>query len=323
MELHKYGKIWAESEGEGKGCTFFVQLPLHSHHYEVPVESTRMEHPPTRIDTQPIISPQPIPLATIVEDTWKPVVLVVDDSAMNRKVHKSKVLSPPLPPLASLSFRMSLYFALTHQYSLCTHNLSPSICQMLVRMLISKGFACHEAEDGMEALSEISRWCRHTSKSGNDGPSRNPSRQPSPFLSAPPRFSLIQMNSPPVHQENSQMQYHFAIDAVLIDSNMPRMNGPEAIVEMRKLGYRGPIIGVSGGDEKTLKEFLDAGASNVMQKPVHSDNLMNMLLSGLQLVVQEATISRHHESSFLDASENVWNEHIQRLQQFIEVINAI
>ena len=33
MELHKNGKIWAESEGEGFGCTFFVQLPLHSIHY--------------------------------------------------------------------------------------------------------------------------------------------------------------------------------------------------------------------------------------------------------------------------------------------------
>ena len=52
----------------------------------------------------------------------------------------------------------------------------------------------------------------------------------------------------------------FAIDAVLIDFNMPRMNGPDTIVEMRKMGFRGPIIGVSGGEEETMKEFLEAGA---------------------------------------------------------------
>ena len=34
--MHKHGKIWAESKGEGKGCTFFVHLFLHSHHYVPP-----------------------------------------------------------------------------------------------------------------------------------------------------------------------------------------------------------------------------------------------------------------------------------------------
>ena len=34
---------------------------------------------------------------------------------------------------------------------------------MLVRMLISKGFACCEAEDGLEGLSEMSRMNRQSS----------------------------------------------------------------------------------------------------------------------------------------------------------------
>jgi signal transduction histidine kinase len=29
VELHK-GKMWVESEGEGKGCTFFVILPCET-----------------------------------------------------------------------------------------------------------------------------------------------------------------------------------------------------------------------------------------------------------------------------------------------------
>ena len=57
-----------------------------------------------------------LPPVAVTVDTWKPTVLVVDDSSMNRK--------------------------------------------MLVRMLISKGFACREAEDGVQALSEMSSMNR-------------------------------------------------------------------------------------------------------------------------------------------------------------------
>ena len=64
-----------------------------------------------------VLSAAPVlPPVAVTVDTWKPTVLVVDDSSMNRK--------------------------------------------MLVRMLISKGFACREAEDGVQALSEMSSMNR-------------------------------------------------------------------------------------------------------------------------------------------------------------------
>ena len=105
------------------------------------------------------------------------------------------------------------------------------------------------------------------------------------------------------------------------------MNGPQAIVEMRKIGFRGPIIGVSGGDEQTMKEFIQAGADNVIQKPDQPDKLVNMLLAGLQLVVQEA-FSRYHEQSLLidgnniRDSEKARHKHAKRLRKFIEVADA-
>lgn len=182
MELHKHGKIWAESEGEGFGCTFIVQLPLYSLHYVPPtgyskrgsLELSLLSSPSTNSSESPhnascvsvtsnttngngnnrsehesakekqlsvstddgseyndddgtIIkrskgrnstavpplvasSPQEVKVGT---DVWKPIVLVIDDSKMNRK--------------------------------------------MMVRMLNSKGFDCREAEDGMEGLSEMTR----------------------------------------------------------------------------------------------------------------------------------------------------------------------
>ena len=146
--MHTHGKIWAESEGEGKGCTFFVHLPLHSQHYvppacdddaaiiksSLPRDTPRpaalavvlnragdIEQPDGKqaeVDDEErglVISPPlfaPVqPLVAVSEATWKPTILVVDDSAMNRK--------------------------------------------MLVRMLMSNGFACLEAEDGMEGLIEV------------------------------------------------------------------------------------------------------------------------------------------------------------------------
>ena len=213
---------------------------------------------------------------------------------------------------------------------------------MLVRMLFSKGFACCEAEDGVEGLSEMSRMYLHKSNSGlcgvnnpeNKGsvirigsPAKgaDPSRDnSSPQVAATPRrLQIIRIGSRV--EEYATKYQHFAIDAVLIDSNMPRMNGPEAIEEMRNMGFQGPIIGVSGGDEKTMKEFLQAGADNVMQKPAQSDKLVGLLLAGFHLVLQEGL--RHHDQSSMDvnnlnASEKARQLHIQRLRTFIEKSDA-
>ena len=49
---------------------------------------------------------------------------------------------------------------------------------------------------------------------------------------------------------------------------MPRMRGPDATRKIRKLGYRGVIIGVTGNMlDEDIKEFIDCGADAVMPKP--------------------------------------------------------
>ena len=190
---------------------------------------------------------------------------------------------------------------------------------MLVRMLISKGFACCEAEDGVEGLSEMSRMYLHGLRGVNNLES-NGSVDPSKDHSSPQENATPHRSSQIIRIGSRAIEdQQFSIDAVLIDSNMPRMNGPEAIEEMRKMGFHGPIIGVSGGDEKTLKEFLQAGADNVMQKPAQSDKLVELLLTGFHIVVQRGL--RHRSSMDGDnsnASENVRQVHIQRLRMFIE-----
>jgi len=68
------------------------------------------------------------------------------------------------------------------------------------------------------------------------------------------------------------------VHVVLMDNNMPRMGGPEAIMEMRRRGYKGVIVGVSG-DVGATQEFLDAGADDALVKPVTQDGLLNTLQS--------------------------------------------
>ena len=324
VDLHKNGKIWAESEGEGKGSTFFVQVALHSRNYVDPTSLTRSASVgapmltnqlgimvnrttergslTTSANQSTLDGPEgkhpevaPASLGPVVEeDAWKPTILVVDDSAMNRK--------------------------------------------MLVRMLIAKGFACLEAEDGMAALSEVSRMIFR--KSNNSGSGSKKLCDASPAAPAPANGDTP-INSNPVidpiiasrgvYKKSIAESFdlgspNFAVDAVLIDSNMPRMNGPEAVLEMRKIGFRGPIIGVSGGDKKTLKEFLDAGADDTMQKPAQSDKLVNMLLTGLELVVLKET-SRQSLSDgnggTMSASEIARQDHITRLRKFLDVCKRV
>ena len=287
--MHENGKIWAESEGEGKGCTFFVHLPLHSRLHVAPKHGSILDM--TRSSARNLLSENAdekqsesianqgglipsvqAPKAAVVE-AWKPTILVVDDSAMNRK--------------------------------------------MLVRMLISKGFACREAEDGVEALSEMSRKMisessmkKQASSDRNDTLLRR--------MVSDDRLRNIALSFD-THNQSTQ----FAIDAVLIDFHMPRMNGPDAIVEMRKIGFRGPIIGVSGGDEKTMKQFLRAGASDVIQKPAQSGKLVDMLLAGFRLVVHEETSRKPASMDDVCRAEDASHERSTRLRQFLEEKEAV
>ena len=164
---------------------------------------------------------------------------------------------------------------------------------MLVRSLVSRGFACREAEDGLEALSEMSRSShqllqRHDPSTpreasiagGGGGSPRTPLLSPRSARGMNNYLAITNM----FERRVSQVQY-YSIDAVLIDFHMPRMNGPDAIVQLRHMGFRAPIIGVSGGDEKSMKQFLAAGADNVIQKPAKTDMLVDILLTGLEMVV--------------------------------------
>ena len=62
---------------------------------------------------------------------------------------------------------------------------------------------------------------------------------------------------------------HKKIDTILMDYEMPYMTGPEATRAIRKLGYKGTIIGVTGNVlVEDVEYFKDSGADEVLGKPI-------------------------------------------------------
>ena len=63
-------------------------------------------------------------------------------------------------------------------------------------------------------------------------------------------------------------------DIILMDYVMPNMDGPTATKELRALGYKGMIIGVTGNAHPAeVETFLNAGATCVLTKPFRLEEL--------------------------------------------------
>jgi CheY-like chemotaxis protein len=186
--LHKGANIWANSEGEGCGCTFFVELPLV--HVNMPSVPSVAELHDASVSVGPFANKK---------------ILIVDDSAMNRRI-------------------------LTH-------------------MLDAVGFECVQAADGVEAVAYVKLAGLYRSKVGEAVVGETPRGYELP-------------------------------DVILMDSNMPKMNGPDAVEEIRKFGYTQPIFGVTGDEDHAA--FMRAGADGVMMKPVKGDALLVMIHMALK-----------------------------------------
>lgn len=58
-------------------------------------------------------------------------------------------------------------------------------------------------------------------------------------------------------------------DFILMDFEMPRMNGPEAAYSLRRDGIFTPIIGITGNVLPEDQDyFMSAGADRVLRKPL-------------------------------------------------------
>ncbi|MBH9398734.1 response regulator [Pseudomonas aeruginosa] len=73
-------------------------------------------------------------------------------------------------------------------------------------------------------------------------------------------------------------------DVVLTDINMPNMNGYQLATELRRRGYRRPIVGATANAMREERErCLAAGMSDCLVKPVDLDSLQNCLIDILKV----------------------------------------
>lgn len=81
-----------------------------------------------------------------------------------------------------------------------------------------------------------------------------------------------------VEQYSLDLEKGNSFHAVFMDFVMPNMDGPSATSSLRRLGYMGPIYGVTGNVlEADVKHFLSSGATRVVHKPIKTDTVGKLL----------------------------------------------
>ena len=85
-----------------------------------------------------------------------------------------------------------------------------------------------------------------------------------------------------INKVKESMQKHSPrFDGIIMDSEMPRMNGREAVLAIRGLGFLGKIFGCTGNTNKDeVDSFAANGADKVFMKPL-DDKSFRSILKGM------------------------------------------
>ncbi|WP_339626637.1 response regulator [Gimesia maris] len=76
----------------------------------------------------------------------------------------------------------------------------------------------------------------------------------------------------------NQLQNGLTVDLILLDMQMPRMDGYQAAARLREIGFRRAILALtSDAMQGDMNRCLELGCDDYLSKPIHSSELLEMI----------------------------------------------
>ena len=263
VELHG-GKISVYSDGEGHGSTFTVALPVYFADADLP-------EPQPRLQSQ--------------RSFHRPVSSLLEAGQLLHRVSSSVV---------------SNSFLRRDRIAPDTHGSSAEIASMSSGGLVQSFQPSDESDGSADLVSGLLRINRNTL---NASPAIR-GDQPKPRrvlvvddanLNRKMVCRSIKHSCEDIMEAGDGVQavavvrqslsLGHPIDVVFMDYEMPEMDGPTAAAAMRRIGYTGAIIGITGNTLKHSRDhFLSHGADRVLSKPVEMQ-VLRQILSGMHTAI--------------------------------------
>ena len=338
------GRIWVSSEGQGRGSMFAVELPTYlplklDSWSDAVVSGATADHPSykasataaaheagstNRLETAPMVlqrssdagrswpeAPQPSPQDSLVTQTMSTHDDDKEPAAASFAAVDSTSQSTTSSPRSSRSNMSNSNcpsaYAINYPNILIVDD-AISNRKLLHRLLTAKGFTCHQAVDGLDALrvyEEVTRQHREQLH-GSQGAKTSGLAMPEVAIgggtsicdidaaitsvvsttelyvstiatattTASDPMSLTSSSSFPSPSSSSSRECDEGssefFSTILMDFEMPEMDGPTATRELRtKLGCTCLIFGVTGNMlPQDVDHFKQQGANKVLAKPL-------------------------------------------------------
>ena len=246
-----FGNLFAVANKEGTGAIFEIELPCFLKEESKLLQ--RLHAPNSRVHC----------------DLESGEVYQV---ANEESRHSGNTLNHPVPsdvsiPLVPAHHSLEVVKPIEH---ILIVDDATSTRKMLSRLLTSNGYTCSQACDGEQCVHMV---CNNPAKPLNSCDNAEPidksSEKPSTAYTIKSSYVLDPLTGPPT----------CIYDLILMDYEMPVMNGPTAAATLKSLGFNVPIIGITGNVlVEDQDKFIAHGAYKVLAKPVDLVKLQDIIL---------------------------------------------